>query len=70
MTTEHSEALVAVVKTAPPVVVTSGSILGVPLPDILLWATLVYTVLQLVLLAPRVVEAVAKVRQWLVDKLP
>lgn len=62
---DHNEITVAAAKAAPPIAITSGSIMGIPLPDLLLWLTLIYTVVQLGLLAPRVVEAIKKGLDWL-----
>lgn len=43
---QNSETLAAVtVKSAPPVTVSIASICGYPVSDILIWATLIYTVL-------------------------
>jgi hypothetical protein len=49
MTTEHSDTLAAVVaKAAPPVTVSLATILGVQVSELVLWATLIYTVLLIV----------------------
>lgn len=52
MTTEHhaGEVAVAAAKASPPLAVTGMHLLGHPLQDWLVLATLVYTVLQIILL--------------------
>lgn len=42
-----------IARAAPPTAVIGASVAGVPLNDIILWATLVYLVLQIVFLARR-----------------
>lgn len=46
----QEEVLVAAVKVAPPVAITGMTLAGYPLADWLILATLVYTILQLLLL--------------------
>lgn len=49
MSTEHTaETTVAIAsKAAPPVTVSLATLAGVPVSDLLLWATLIYTVLMI-----------------------
>lgn len=42
----NAETITAVSKAAPPVTVTGATIYGIPLPEVVLWATLAYTILQ------------------------
>lgn len=55
MTTEHhaGEVAVAAAKASPPLAVTGMHLSGHPLQDWLVLATLVYTVLQIILLLPK-----------------
>jgi hypothetical protein len=43
---QTTETVIAVTKAAPPVTVTGATIFGIPLPEVVLWATLVYTAMQ------------------------
>ena len=49
MSTEHTAETTAAIasKVAPPVTVSLATLAGVPVSDLLLWATLVYTVLMI-----------------------
>lgn len=47
---QHNELIVTIkseaVRAAPPVTVGGATIFGVPLPEVVLWATLMYTAMQ------------------------
>jgi hypothetical protein len=45
MTDNHETLAAVAVKSAPPVTVSIASICGYPVSDVLVWATLIYTVL-------------------------
>lgn len=54
MTEHHSETVGAVVaKAAPPVTVSLATVMGVQVSDLVLWATLIYTLLMIVKTAYR-----------------
>lgn len=57
------EAIAAVTKATPPVTVSALSIAGVSLQDWVLIATLIYTVLQLLLLVPKVLKWLRELRR-------
>lgn len=43
--------------SAPPIAVTGGTMLGMPLGDVVLWGTLLYIALQILVIAPKVPAA-------------
>lgn len=61
--TEHTAPSIAreLMPAAPPVTVGGMTIYGVPLPDVVLLLTIVYTAGQLIIIAPKVL---AVVRKW------
>jgi len=61
---EHHDVAVAAAKATPPLAVTSGTLAGMPLPDVVLWATLAYTVFQLIAVAPRAFDSLVKCWRW------
>lgn len=44
----------------PAVTVAGGTLLGVPLGDVVLWGTLLYVLLQIIVIAPKVPEALSE----------
>lgn len=52
MANEHTETVTAIVaKSTPPISVSIATFMGVQVSDMVLWATLIYTVLMIVRLA-------------------
>lgn len=47
---------------APPIAVAGGTLLGIPLGDVVLWGTLIYIALQIFVILPRVPAAIRELR--------
>ena len=66
--TDHSQHLesglsVAVAKTSPPVVVSGLTLAGVQLQDWLIMATILYTVIQIIILLPKLKHSFSEWRK-------
>ena len=66
--TDHSQHLesglsVAVAKTSPPVVVSGLTLAGIQLQDWLIMATILYTVIQIIILLPKLKQSFSEWRK-------
>jgi len=64
-TSQHIEngLSMAAIKTSPPVIVTSMSLAGVQLQDWLIMATIIYTVIQIIIALPKLKQSFKEWRE-------
>lgn len=53
-----SEIIRAGANGAPPIAIAGGTLLGMPIGDVVLWGTLLYVALQILVIAPKVPAAI------------